>query len=117
MSDLIRRYEIVMFENDWMRKESPAGDYVRYEDHAVEVERLTAELKHAKEMERVWKANAEALADVANKADARVEELEGVINTQASRLMTVQRGEKIAFYELRLDVADKLIAATEQGGE
>ena len=44
-----------------------------------ENKRLTAENKHNAEMSRCWKANAEALADVANKAEARVEELEGAL--------------------------------------
>ena len=51
----------------------------RIEELEAENERLRAALKHAEEMERCWKANAEALADVANKANSKAYQAQCVL--------------------------------------
>lgn len=86
-------------------------DVIRKEDNILwlraEIERLRARVDELEKDEACLAATA------VDTFEKRIAELESAINEQASRLMTVQRGEKMAHYELRLDVADKLLTVKE----
>ena len=52
-----------------------AGEFLN-----TEIARLNHNLRHEAEMARVWKANAEALADVINKKDLEIDNLTAVVD-------------------------------------